>query len=522
MRSRSAILCIALSVGWLVSGQEGDGKMSRKTVPAVACDHRYGAEATWSQGTDTSQLNSFWWAEACAFRENLALTVFDNPFSDGRIYIPVSEREEAAKTGRLHFQLYFTSDRWQNPKTGAFEIIPDYYREAWTQAGVEAGFKVEPGNAKRTRFPNHGQQMFDVSGGAFGYDVKHGKPGRQDVLSGLLKHEMDWLKQHVGPCSAAGYRNGQTGAAYAMPGFLLGVRNSAHNGDLSYGRSPSDGFVLGTGRYPDFMPKDTASMPLTTRAGDIDQSREQVEDHCRKLLAQAIATHGWYRDFNHWHTSPRFGLSLEQFLAEQRRDMADHDVVSLDFGQALQHKFLRDMARVSAHETEEGIQIDVTFRDPYGALPLSAFHIPLSVRVELAGTKLADADVASPQGCAIRRLHGQVVVVDVPFSGQAGTVTIELRPTDKPHYIDLAKPRVLHTEWADGKLTVETDRPTRLAVFGSPKGKGMRGVRPLVRDHALTSKHVVPLAANPDQDLYVGTITEWDQSVLIGPLAPGK
>lgn len=84
--------------------------MLGRTVPAAACDHRYGATATWSQSTDTAQTNSFWWAEACAFRSNLAATVFDIPFHKGPRYVPMAKREAAARTGRLSFQVYFASD----------------------------------------------------------------------------------------------------------------------------------------------------------------------------------------------------------------------------------------------------------------------------------------------------------------------------------------------------------------------------------------------------------------------------
>jgi hypothetical protein len=523
MTARNILRAIALCAGLQTMGQgKGDTKMDSRTVPAIACDHRYGAQATWSQSTDTSQLNSFYWAEACAFRENLALTVFDNSFAQGRAYVTVPERQEAAKTGRLSFQVYFLSDTWMNPKTGKPTRIPDYYGKVWTKAGVAAGFKVVPGEAKTTRTPNHGQQMFDVSDGRFGYDLKKGKAGREDVLTGLIEYQTNWVRTKFGACSAAGYRNGQTGASYAVPAHLLGVRNSGHNGDLSYGCSPRDKTILGTGRYPDLTPKDTASFVLTTRAGDIDDSRENVMRHCQKLLEQAIATHGWYRDFNHWHTSPRFGLSLEQFLADQRQTIGKHDVVSLDFGSALQHKFLRDMATVWAHETDAGIEVVVKFRDPYGSLPLGDFHIPLSVRVELAGTKLADRDVFSPQRCAIRRLPGNAIVVGVPFAGRACVAVIELKPTDTPSYLDLAKPRVLQTAFQDGNLLVTTDKPTRVVVFASPKGKGLRGVRPMARVHEPSTEHTIPLQPKPGHDLYVGAITERHQSSLVGPLPATK
>lgn len=515
MNTSSLFLTIVLGLGL---GVVGTGETKKKAVVAFACDHRYGAQATWSQGTDTSQLGSFWWAEACAFRENLALTVFDNPFSVGPNYVPVPQRREAARTGRLGFQLYFTTDRWANPITGRFEIIPDYYGKVWTQKAVAAGFTVVPGEVKGTRFPNHGQQMFDSSDGRYGYDVKNGKPGREDVLTALLEYEIDWVVQNFGSCSAAGYRNGQTGAFYAIPKHLLGARNSGHTGDLSYGRSARDKKLLGVGRYPNLTPADTASMVLTTRAGDIDASREVVTTRCRDLLRQAIATGGWYRDFNHWHTSPRFGLSLEQFLADQRETMKGAYVVSLDFGQALQHKFLRDMAMVAVGEVGDGLRLEVTFRNAQ-ELPLGVFRIPLSVGVNLADTRFAGQDLVSPEGCAIRRLAEDQFVVEVPFPGREGTVTVHLNPTTCPNYIDLERPRVEQAVLVDGKLQVHTDKPTRLVVFVSSADKGIRGVRAVARDHKLSCTHEIPLNLKPGEVFYVGVITQWKQSVLAGPLS---
>ena len=509
-------IILSFSLG-VVAQEKGVGGLKEKTVSAFVCDHRYGAQATWSQGTDTSQLKSFWWAEACAFRENLALTVFDNPFSTGRNYVPVSERREAARSGRLGFQLYFTTDRWAHPQTGKFEIIPDYYGKVWTQKAVAAGFTVVPGEAKRSRFPNHGQQMFDSSDGRYGYDVKNGKQGRKDVFTALLNHETDWLAENFSPCSVAAYRNGQTGAFYAMPLHLLGARNSGHTGDLSYGRSAQDKKLLGVGLYPDLTLANTASMELTTRAGDIDASREAVTARCRKLLQQAIATRGWYRDFNHWHTSPRFGLSLEQFLADQRKIMKGDDVVSLDFGQALQHKFLRDISTVAVHEADTGIQLDVTFSNSLN-LPLSVFQIPLSVGVNLAGTRFSEQDLTSPEGCPIRRLAADQFVVDIPFTGHEGMVTVHLQPTSVANYIDLERPSVVHAVSQDGQLLVQTDKPTRLVVFASPAGKGIRGVRAVARSHKLSSKHAIPLKLKAGEVLFVGAITQWKQSVLVGPL----
>jgi len=518
-RWRIPAMVLALLALWVAPEAEGEAMVARK-VPAVACDHRYGATATWSQSTDTAQANSFWWAEACAFRGNLAVTVFDIPFHRGSRYVPMAEREAAARTGRLSFQVYFASDSWFNPVRKAVTTIPDYYAKAWTQAGVDAGFQVEVGVAKRSRFPNHGQQLFECSAGRFGYDVRKAVAGEVDVLTKLVDIQTAWIRKHFRcPASAGGYRNGQTGAAYGLPTFLLGVRNSGATGDCSYGQSKATSDTLGKGRTPQLTHREAASLLLTTRAGDMERPREEVLQHCAALLRQAIAMRGWYRDFNHWHTSPRFELDLGEYYADQRATMSSHDVVCLGFGEALQHKFLRDMATVAAHETADGVELKVTYADPYGTLPLQVFHIPLSVRVDLRQTAQANREV-SAGGLPIRKRAAGVVVVDVPFHGREETVTVRLRAVQgTDHYLDFSLPSIVSVRRNGAALEVQIDRPARLVLFTTPKGAGLRQVGPPARSHRLKIRHRLPLNVGADHDVYLGVITTTGQSILDGPLA---
>ena len=524
-RPKPRVPDVVLVLAVLASSSAVEGEtMTAKTIPAAACDHRFGATATWSQSTDTVQTNSFWWAEACAFRSNLAVTVFDNPFHQGSRYVPTAEREAAAQTGRLSFQVYFASDSWFDPVRRAVTLIPDYYATVWTEAGVDAGFQVHAGAAKRSRFPNHGQQMLECSAGRFGYDVERAAGAEVDVLTKLVEIQTEWIRTHFGhPASAGGYRNGQTGAAYGMPTFLLGVRNSSANGDCSYGQSKGGTGTLGKGRTPELTHREAASMPLTTRAGDMDRSQEEVQQHCATLLEKAIATHGWYRDFNHWHTSPRFELTLEEYYAGQRTTMGSHDVACLGFGEALQHKFLRDMASVTAREVAGGVVLQVSYADPYGTLPLQAFHIPLSVKVDLRRTALGDREVAAG-ACPIRKLATDgVVVVDAPFHGREETVTVRLsaaKGTD--HYLDFSLPNITEARRDGAFLFVRIDKPARVVLFTTPKGAGLRQVGPPARSNSLGVEHRLPLDARTDLDVYLGAITVTGQSILHGPLVlPG-
>ncbi len=500
------------------------------TLAAFPCDHRFGAQATWSHDTDNALLNSFYYAEACAFKFNLAVTAFDGPFSQYSKHLTLDQCREACATGRVGFQVYFSTDRWRDPAVAEsetdpakkFPVIPDYYADAWTQAGVAAGFKVQAGQPKTKRFPNHGQQLYDISGGLYGYDVEKSRSGKTDVLTGLIAFHRSWHREFYGQWpSAASYRNGQTGAAYAMPKFFLGVRNSGDTGDAAYGKSTEQAGFLGNGDSG-LPPAQMCSKPSTTRAGDMNLSRQEVLDHCSQLLRQVIATRGWYNDFIHWHTNPRFQTTLHDYYQSQRTILAGHDVVTLDYGDAVEHKALRDMAAVTSQFLDDHAQIQVTYCDPYEILPLEAIDIPLSVKVNVRGSSLQGRDITSPEVAGIGKLGPDVFIVDVPFHQRPETVTVHLRAADAPAYRDFSLPVVRKAALNGCMLTVETQPAARLAVFMNFDEQDPRKVSLIARSNKLEKHHKLDLSSHAESlrkcPLHIGVITEENQSILFGPV----
>ena len=77
----------------------------------IPCDHRYGTIASWSQCTDVLVPDSRYRTELWGFKYNLALTVFDSPFS----VATTTDKSECAETGRLSWEVYFQNDRWMKP-----------------------------------------------------------------------------------------------------------------------------------------------------------------------------------------------------------------------------------------------------------------------------------------------------------------------------------------------------------------------------------------------------------------------
>lgn len=251
------------------------------------------------------------------------------------------------------------------------------------------------------------------------------------------------------------------------------------------------------------------------------------------LLQEAIQTRGWYRDFIHWHTVPRFETTLYDFLAAHRGAIGGADVATLNYGEALEHKFLRDMATVSAAKEKNGIAIQVVYTDHYGGLPLRTIQIPLSVKVNLMGTALEGKEIACPEASGIRKLSDNQVAVEVPFHQRAESVTVHLREAvGKPGHLDFRLPSVVSVELTDNQLHVRTDRPTRLALFTLPAGLALANVCPagtqptatvelLGRGNTLAKCHVMDLDATAAElmtcDLYIGVISKERQSILWGP-----
>jgi hypothetical protein len=501
-----------------------------RQVPKAAsvCDHRCGADFSFTQNTDLSYTQSIFYAEACAFKFNLQGTVYDAPF-DGNV--TEMQRLAICGTGRLSFEIYLQTDRWHNPADpdGSFSLIPDYYSGTYSQAGVDAGFSVTVGQSKTTRFPNHGDQLYDISNGLYGYDTATDTAGQMDVLSDLIRYQKGWTEKISGLCPAsASYRNGRSDAYYAISRHLLGARNSGSSaGDISYGSS-SEGYPY-CGKPDPFGPEETCNYPSTTRVGDMNAPKAEVIAHCTNLLEQAIHYRGWYRDFIHWHTNPRYELTLHDFYEAVRKHIGSRRAACVSAGEALQHRYLRDMANVTLTELKDGLLLEVAYTDPW-QLPMECFNIPLSIRVWTGGTALAGRELISPDAVSLRKIDLNQFVVDVPFRRCEETIQVHLYPADRPNYLNESLP-VIETVSVTGAVwQICTDQPTRLALFSWPENLGLGDLRPTNRVHRVdivsrssetalvhTLDLTQSLGALSGRSIYIGAITEERQSILKGP-----
>lgn len=462
------------------------------------CTHKYGAVATWSHCTDqlqTGRVN----AEINAFKNNLAVTSFISPYYPGEDVLNV------AATGRIGFGIYFPTDYWYNPITHVIEEIPDYYVTAWTQKGVDAGLVVSDqiGVAKTIKTPNHGQQMFDLTSGAYGYDVIHGIPGATDVTSPVAQYCVDWFFNLMGHnASAISYRNGQGGGYMDFAPFFLGARSSAYDYNVDYSTNHMESMLKA----------------MSTRSGDMDvdlsKTRAEVNALCAGYLADAISAGGWYSDFNHWHTSP--DSELTDYYASQRAGIGSNDVVTLDVGTAIEYMLLRTMIRHISVFTNGSKMILVTETKDTESLPLNRINTALSVTVDTTGTVLEGKEIKAVGSRGIRKLSTDVYVVEVPYLHTDGFQTVTLEETTTPTYLNFAVPTIVSATKTGNIITVVTNVPTKIVLFSTSLGGALYTANVLKRDNALATTHAIDVTGIifSNRDTYVGAITSEKQSVL--------
>ena len=513
------------------------------------CDHRYGAVASWSQCTDVLVPDSRYDAELWAFKYNLALTVFDSPYS----VLVTTDKAECFLTGRLSWEVYFQIDRWVKPDdyeypedypyygNSKYPFIPDYFMEEWTEVGKHYFPMVKIGYPKHLRYPNHGQELYDISNGEYGYDWESNIAGFIDVLSDLVENHRDLVKAITG-CypSCLSYRFGKTGARYAMKEWFLAGRNSVFyvgsKSRTAYGQSKITGLYLGNPNGFIFNHENALCQPSSSRYWDSWQNpysqpyfktRDEALSHCETLLMNTIENRGWYNDFTHWHTTT--GDDLDVFFASQRRVIGNSDVFTGGYGECMQHLFLRDSVEsISTHWEGEVCVIEVHVNGLPEKLPLSTFSIPLSVQIDLSETELAGKNIGSGESPGIRKLGQDMYSVDVPFDREEGFRMVRLEETKAPDYLDFELPAIVFITAEDKFLTVKTNIPTRLALFWAPQGAPEYAVKILFRSNNLQTVHRIdfndPAVLNysgdmtwenvVNGDIYIGAITGTKQSVL--------
>lgn len=441
------------------------------SIPVEVCPVRYGKSMLYTQDTDTIATN----ADLCeflAFKNNVGATAFINSVNSQN----TTTAQAFTTSGRIDLGIYFPTDRWVNPVSGLYELIPDYLATAWTAAGEAAFENAVQGQPKSQRYPNHGQQMYDVSDGAFGIDLTTGVIGGSDLSEfiGVCDHEQQYVGGIKGKSVAAfSYRNGRNDSPLIYTQRFLGGRNSnsSTSGD-SYTGYGDSGLPLGIDRV------EQVNRPSSMRWWDFWHSlaggtMQDADDYLAQEFAKTEVNNGWFNDFTHWHTMTDHAHYFDLVGGL----LTTHNAYSCPYDEAIKYLFLKSLVkRITAKEVEGTVKVFAEIRDIFDtdvdglnlATIINMLDVPISISIDLSSTSLAGKDVSCNTGGCIK--SGDHLIFELPLSNlREGVLSATISETDSPEYIDLSPISISETS-----SVVTTNRPCRVIAWNASNAVIMR------------------------------------------------
>lgn len=496
------------------------------TIPVAKCNHRWGAQMTFSHQTDSRFANSIYGAELYGFKNNVRLGAFINPtlnqYEEG-----ITETEA---TGLMRHDNYFPTDYWKNPTTGVIEIIPDHYGKVWTQLGVNAFENAVLGADKQEKFPTCGTQMYQLTNGRLGFDQATGTMGTSNLAEfyGLVKQQKDWIFEKTGRnLSAASYRNGVQGESSIMPLSYLGVRTSNYgnvlggiDADTWYGDNL--GNKVGGTSFRAFY----SWYPSSSRWWDywhsIGVSKTSAILYIQDQLSKCMVKNGWYRDFCHWHSCRNENEmeTIDEFLQLFRSTVGESFVWTCSNGEALEYLFVRDLCdSITAYEKNGEVIVLADTIDRYKGtksynfpldVPLETIHTPLSVEIDLSGTSLSGKAIKCNTG-KVRSMGNDRYIIEIPFLGREGFSSALITPgTLGVHNPDRPSATAIIES---NSILLSSDMPVKAVLFGVDTGGQEYDSMPLARSNHFSDSHQFDRV--PEKDFRIGVISEFGQAALI-------
>ena len=493
-------------------------------IPIEVCDHRFGAEMTFSHQTDSRLVTSIYAAELYGFKNNIRLGNFiTNVLGQNNSGI-----KDVENTGVIKHDIYFSTDSWLNPNTGVVEYIPDYYNLVWSSAGASF-FNVIEGDVKISKFPNHGQQLFDLSNGVYGYDFSSNVSGSSNLaeLKGVSDKQQEIINTLGKTTCAGSYRNGVRNAADLMPAYFLGMRNSAENhtgnSDTYYGSDLGNN-TLGVTDVRQFF----KNYPSSTRwwdtftHGSVDKT--VISEYVVSEIQKTILNKGWYRDFCHWHSLRNLDVlpELDEFLQLVNTAFGNSFVWTCSNGEALEYMFLRESVdKVLAKRIEGGkifVLIDVidSFKNVIdingidNTLHLKQLHTPLSVKIDLSNTNLSGKNVKSSFG-KIRSLGNDVYIIQIPFNFKEDFKGVVLSEGNNGVFNEDIP--IVQKDISNNNMKIYTDIPTKAVLFRATQGSAEYDFLPIARSNDFLGVHSFDYDSN--YDYKIGVISEFGKTNLI-------
>lgn len=409
---------------------------------ASICPIFNGRSAIVSLNTDRLIDKKHELAEIGLFKHNLQATSFLNPLgvaqAENANYAQLLK--DVRSTGRISFGLYYRTDFWVNPVTEKQELIPDYNGTVWTAAGAAAFANAVVGQAKASKTPNHGQQMYDISNGALGYDFvsqKYGASGGSETRMHTALQRSYFKELADVNISSGSYANGAQGGAKLHIPTMLGLRNSVHS-------------VNGAGdiKYTDMTRAEMVSKASTTRTWDAVNAGQFATQaasltYTKTEVQRAIAAGGWFSDFMHWHSlyDAADTAFFDSYFSAINEAIGSADVWRAGNNEVFEYYALKaGIDKIGSFISGGAAYVFVRFSDAFrnsntdgisDAIDPSLINTGLSVQIDFTGTALAGKTLTSGHASTCRSLGSNKWIFNVKPSDtyKNGYMTFKITET---------------------------------------------------------------------------------------------
>lgn len=476
-----------------------------------------GHKAVVSFDTDRLKDNKFELAEISLFKYNLQGTSFLNPYgvqnNENADYSGLISKLD--KTGRISFGIYVRTDSWINPVNGNLEVIPDYNATVWSSAGA-AYFDVTSGTAKTARYPNHGQQFYDLTSGRLGYDYINGVAGQSDMAEsfGLIANHINYFYELSGLTLTTGsYENGRTEIARLLIPYMLGLRNSSYSytGDSNIDNSAvqrlsSISRASSTRSWDAFRSNQFASLQdaLTYAAGEIDK---------------ALLSYGWFNEFMHWHSlyEQNTPEDFDTIFSAFGNATLNKDIWAAGYNEAVEYAFLRDtIDLVGSFIDGDTVVIALGTQDRFkgtdtNGIPnnvdFSLLQTPVSIEIDLTGTPLSGKDIKCKQAYSIRKLGSNKYIINIPFIRNEESFVSARIEEGTPDYYSKDIPIVTRSG-----NTFLCEMPCKWVIWKKLISDPIQNIR---EDSRYDYANSINIDIEDNYNYYIGFINKWRKSSLI-------
>jgi hypothetical protein len=500
----------------------------RKDLAAKICDYRFGKKFAIQQNTDSGVRQYANFQLFQSFKYGVKYTMFTNSYNPGGgNSLTNVEYVNMVETGLVELEHYFSTDKWINPVTGADELIPDHLGEVWTSLGATY-FNVTAGDPKQKLYPNHGQELYDISGGKFGYDVINSVAGQSNLseLKGIKARQTAWVDSlDLKPCSVFSYRNGRDISPSVYKQLYLFGRQSNTDGNYFYfGKSKIDGASLGNDLAVNR--KNLSDRRITSRWVDafISTSPGNTPEKANQIIKDKILlaynNRGFYSDFSHHHSSGS-NQNLEHLdrTIGEYLDQNDYrkDCWVCGYGEAAEYFWFRELTRKAvATVMESKVYITLLWEDLKtvqdglsDGILLEQLNTPLSIEIDLSGTVLAGKTIKSTGG-KLMALGNNKYLVDFPFRNAVEGVKSIVLYEGIGEYYDTSN-LAADFSISNGKVEITSNKDTRTVLFTTETD--IYAIAPISYSNLTSKKHTHTIDISKRN--YVGVVDELGKTKLL-------